>query len=219
MALEPPTSPPQGEAAPSPHSGDLVGDEPLPCGRHLRQVWEQAGPCAPAPDTHATCPHCTQARQGLAALNRATAQLRAMDRPPACLLAARIVAAVQAEVRLGSLLLDDPGQDLRITETAAAKTLRAACDTVPGVLAGSCRITPVPGTNAAHVTLTVATGLDRPLPERSAQVRAAVRHAAGQFLGLAVSTVDVRIASVLDLPAPAPHRDGEAAAFDASSTP
>ncbi|WP_370665824.1 hypothetical protein [Streptomyces sp. IBSBF 2507] len=55
----------------------------------------------------------------------------------------RIIAAVRAEAQLGRLLpLDDPTGQLRITETAAARTLRRAGGCVPGALAAGCRLPP-----------------------------------------------------------------------------
>ncbi|MEV5779234.1 hypothetical protein AB0L49_50200 [Streptomyces antimycoticus] len=48
------------------------------------------------------------------------------------------------------------------------------------------------------IAMTLAVTLDRPLPGRAAEVRRAVAHAAGHALGLAVSTIDLRIGSVLE---------------------
>jgi hypothetical protein len=186
----------------------LTGDEELPCGRTLRHAWEQARDSGATADPHATnCPHCQQAAEGLAALDRATRALRAKDRPHSRSLADRVMKAVRAEVRLGAMLpLDDPAQDLRIAERAAAKVLRRAADSVPGARAASCRLVPTEDGTAVHAFMTLATTLDQPLPDRAAQVRRAVLHAADHELGLAIAGVDLRIDLVLE---PADTLDGD----------
>ncbi|MEV8533188.1 hypothetical protein [Streptomyces sp. NPDC051211] len=178
----------------------LAGDELLPCGRPLSHAWEQARDTAATPDPHiASCPYCRQAVEGLAALDEATRALRAKERPSGHSLADRVINAVRAEVRLGAMLpLDDPALDLRIAENAAAKVLRKAADTVPGARAASCRLTPAGSGTAVHVAMTLAATLDQPLPDRAAQVRQAVLHAADHALGLAVTDVDLEIDTVLD---------------------
>lgn len=125
--------------------------------------------------------------------------LRAEERPSAQALADRVMSVVRAEVRLGRILpLNDPARDLRISETAAAKVLRRAADAVPGVSAGSLRLTPTGDGEAIHIALTLAAALDQPLPERVDQVRRVVFRAAHGILGLAVTSVDVTIADVLE---------------------
>ncbi|MFJ4776281.1 hypothetical protein [Streptomyces sp. NPDC088762] len=205
--------PQRAESTLLPEAELLAGTELLPCGRPLLAAWQQArSPGSTAPDPHTgDCPYCRQAVEGLRALDRATLSLRAEEQPDVHSLANRVINAVRAEVRLGaSLPLDDPDHDLRIAESAAAKVLRRAADTVPGTHAASCRLTPTPDDTAVHVVMTLATTLDRPLPERAAQVRQAVLHAAHHELGLAVTGVDVEINSLLD-PLPAPWGDFPAA--------
>ncbi|MFF5447982.1 hypothetical protein [Streptomyces sp. NPDC012888] len=196
-----------------PRSGaePLAATERLPCGRTLGHAWEQARDPAGTADPHtAACPHCRAAVEGLEALDRATRALRAQGRPDSRGLVHRIVDAVRAEVRLGAmLLLDDQAQELRIAETTAAKVLRRAADSVPGIRAASCRFTPArEGRTAVHVvTLTIAATLDRPLPGRAREVRRAVLHAADAVLGLAVKAVDLEFAAVLEpVHGPAEHR-------------
>ncbi|MBT2404925.1 MULTISPECIES: hypothetical protein [unclassified Streptomyces] len=179
----------------------LAGTELLPCGRPLTDAWQQArSPGAAAHDAHTSgCPYCRQAVEGLRALDQATRTLRAEEQPDVHHLANRVINAVRAEVRLGtSLPLDDPDHGLRIAESAAAKVLRRAADTVPGARAASCRLTPTRNDTAVHVVMTLATTLDQPLPERAAQVRQAVLHAAQHELGLAVTDVDLEINTLLD---------------------
>ncbi|MBW8706806.1 hypothetical protein MBT84_44980 [Streptomyces sp. MBT84] len=188
----------------------LAGDQVLPCGRLLSQAWEQAQDGMPAADAHATsCPHCREAVEGLARLNVATRALRAKDPPGLRALADRVMSIVRAEVRLGRLLpLADTVLDLRIAESAAAKVLRQAADTVPGTRAATCRLAAGEGTGV-QVTMTLAAALDRPLPETVTQVRRSIIHAAGQALGMAVTTVDIMVADVLEpFAPPAPAGSG-----------
>jgi hypothetical protein len=176
------------------------GDEVLPCGRLLSRVWEQAQDEAPAADPHrVSCPHCREAAEGLATVNAAARALRAEDPPGLHALADRVMNAVRTEVRLGRLLpMADPDRDLRITESAAAKVLRQAADTVPGARAATCRLTSAGEGTDIRVAMTLAATLDRPLPERVHQVRRAILHSAGQDLGLAVAAVDIAVVDVLE---------------------
>ncbi|MFE5491788.1 hypothetical protein ACFQ7Z_17850 [Streptomyces virginiae] len=187
----------------------LAGAELLPCGRPLGRAWQQARDTGGAPDPHSShCLHCRGAIEGLTALDQATRALRAEQQPDGHSLATRIINAVRTEVRLGPLLvLDDPDHDLRIAESAAAKVLRRAADTVPGIRAASCRITPSESGEATHVvTITVAATLDRPLRGRAQALREAVLHSAEHVLGLTVTAVNVEINAVLNLP-PVPSND------------
>ncbi|SOE07274.1 Asp23/Gls24 family envelope stress response protein [Streptomyces sp. Ag109_G2-15] len=210
MALDDPhTRPPEPPGADGLRTGSaaadvplFAGDEVLPCGRLLSRAWEQAQDEAPGADPHTmSCPHCREAVAGLAAVNAATRAMRAEDTPGLHALADRIMNAVRAEARLGRLLpLADPDRDLRITESAAATVLREAADTVPGARAATCRFTPAGEGNDVRVTMTLAAGLDRPLPERVHQVRRSVLYSAGQDLGLAVTAVDITVVDVLEPP-------------------
>ncbi|MFI6149721.1 hypothetical protein [Streptomyces sp. NPDC051109] len=191
----------RAETSPGTEAELLAGMELLPCGRPLGQAWQQARDAVGAPDPHRSrCPHCREAMEGLAALDQATRALRAEEQPDSHGLAARVIAAVRSEVRLGAmLLLDDPDHDLRIAESAAAKVLRRAADTVPGVRAASCRMAAARGGSAVHVVaITVAATLDQPLRGRAEAVRRAVLHAAEHVLGLVVTTVDVEVSGVLE---------------------
>ncbi|MFD8813413.1 hypothetical protein ACFV23_18450 [Streptomyces sp. NPDC059627] len=209
MALDDPhTRPPEPPGADGPRTGSAAtaevppfpGDEALPCGRLLSRVWEQARDETSAADPHTvSCPHCREAAEGLAAVNAATGALRALDPPGRHTLADRVMNAVRAEVRLGRLLpLADPDRDLRIAESAAAKVLRQAADTVPGARAATCRLTSAGEGTDVRVTMTLAATLDRPLPERVHQVRRSVLHSAGEDLGLAVTAVDIAVVDVLE---------------------
>ncbi|MFJ4865351.1 hypothetical protein [Streptomyces sp. NPDC088748] len=189
----------------SPHADAelLAGAEFLPCGRPLGAAWQQARGAAGTSDRHSSrCPHCLEAIDGLTALDRATRALRAEEQPDGHSLATRVINAVRSEVRLGTLLLlDDLNHDLRIAESATAKVLRRAADTVPGIRAASCRVAAAKDDHAVHaVAITVAATLDQPLRGRAEAVRQAVLHAAEHVLGLAVTTVDVEVSAVLGHP-------------------
>ncbi|MER5472592.1 hypothetical protein ABZX90_39435 [Streptomyces sp. NPDC002935] len=201
-----PCKPPEADGprtGPTADAPPFTGDEALPCGRLLSRVWEQTQDAAPPADPHTlSCPHCREAVEGLATVNAATRALRADDPPGLHALADRVMNAVRAEVRLGRLLpLADPDRELRIAESAAAKILRQAADTVPGARAATCRLAPAGEGTGVRVTMTLTTTLDRPLPDRVQQVRRAVLHSAAQDLGLAVTAVDI---TVIDILAPWP---------------
>lgn len=178
----------------------FAGDEVLPCGRLLSRVWEQARDAAPVADPHTvSCPHCREAVEGLATVNAAAQALRAEDPPGLQALADRVMNVVRAEIRLGRLLpLADLDRELRIAESAAAKVLRQAADTVPGVRAATCRLVPAGEGTDVRVTMELATALDRPLPDRVDQVRQSVLDSAGRDLGLAVTAVDITVVDVLE---------------------
>ncbi|MFH8770458.1 hypothetical protein [Streptomyces sp. NPDC017958] len=208
MALDDPhTRPPEPPGADGSRTGSAAagvlpfpGDEVLPCGRLLSRVWEQAQDEAPAADPHTvSCPHCREAVEGLATVNAVTRALWAEDTSGLHVLADRVMNIVRAEVRLGRLLpLADPDRDLRIAESAAAKVLRQAADTVPGARAATCRLTSAGEGTDVRVTMTLAAALDRPLPERVHQVRRSVLRSAGQDLGLAATAVDIAVVDVLE---------------------
>ncbi|MER6082545.1 hypothetical protein [Streptomyces sp. NPDC001833] len=212
MALDDPhTRPPEPPGAGGPRNGSaaadvppFAGDEVLPCGRLLSRVWEQGRDAPPAAGPHpASCPYCREAVEGLATVNAAARALRDEDPPGLHALADRVMDVVRAEVRFGRILpLADPHLDLRIAESAAAKVLRRAADTVPGARAATCRLVPEGNGTGVRVTMTLAASLDRPLPDRVHQVRRSVLHAAGQDLGLTVTAVDIAVVDVLE-PGPA----------------
>ncbi|MGW6970398.1 hypothetical protein [Streptomyces sp. NPDC054952] len=203
MALDDPhpTSSTKSVPPPRPDAERLAGSELLPCGRLLGRAWDQAHDPARAADPHTNhCPYCREAIEGLTSLERATRALRGEEQPDGHSLANKVINAVRAEARLGAMLLfNDAGHDLRIAETAAAKILRRAADTVPGTHAASCRLTPARGGHPLHVAaITVSATLDQPLRERAEAVRQAVLHAAQHVLGIAVTAVDVEVTAVLE---------------------
>ncbi|MET8943357.1 Asp23/Gls24 family envelope stress response protein [Streptomyces sp. NPDC004542] len=181
-------------------------DERLPCGRLLSQVWDDWE--RQSDDPHpAVCPHCREAVRDLDRLETAVRGLReqtpdasAYDAEP---LTRRVMDLVRLELRPGRPLpLGDPGEDLWITETVAARALRAAAETVDGVRAGSCRIAITDGTDGAtvDVRLDIHAPAAAGLPDLADRVRHRVREAAGRQLGMTVAAVDIRVTDLVDAP-------------------
>ncbi|MDF3299236.1 Asp23/Gls24 family envelope stress response protein [Streptomyces tropicalis] len=191
---------------PPPHDPD---DERLPCGRMLSRVWAdwEDG----ATDAHtADCPHC---REAVADLDRLETTVRALrddtagyDAAP---LTRRVMDVVRMELRPGRPLpLGDHDEDLWVMEAAAARTLRAAAERVPGVRAGSCRFAPGPAGGArgpVAVRIEVHAPLSTPdLHVLAGEVRRRVLGAADRLLGLDVTDVDIRITDLVEEPDGAP---------------
>ncbi|MEU2876400.1 MULTISPECIES: hypothetical protein [unclassified Streptomyces] len=206
-----PSGPPRA-GGPGERATPLADDEVLACGRLLSQVWEQArdqvrdqardAPSAPDPHT-LSCPQCSEALAALAALGAAARMLCAMEPPSPRTLTDRVMNSVRGEPRFGRLLpLAGRDRNLRITESAAAKALRQAADTIPGARAGICRLAPADQGAGVGVTMTLAAALDRPLPERADRVRHSVFTAAGRALGMAVTTVDIIVVDIIAPPPP-----------------
>ncbi|QEU97198.1 hypothetical protein CP970_08465 [Streptomyces kanamyceticus] len=197
----------------------VADEEALPCGRELAQVWErwEAGERDPHVDD---CPYCTDAVAALRALEGVVAQARVAEPPEqasqAATLAGRIMDVVRLELRPGRTLpLGDEDEDAWIVEAAAARTIRAAVETLPGVRAGSCRIDIAPlGADRGRPAPVVPSGR---LPRGPVRVRVEIqvalswnlrdvadraRHrvlaAADTDLGMRVTEIDVRIADIID---------------------
>ncbi|MFJ4878522.1 hypothetical protein ACIP93_25420 [Streptomyces sp. NPDC088745] len=196
------------------------GEELLPCGRPLYDVWTQheAAPGAQAPPRApgghpADCVHCAAALEDLRTLDDFVQRTRTEDantpQPDASAVTARVMDLVRLELRPGRTLpLGEPEEDHWIVEAAAAKTLRSAAETVAGVRAGSCRVAPAAGPGAdarapARVTVEVEAGARRALPELADAVRRAVARAADDALGMRVGAVDVLVVDLFDEDGPA----------------
>jgi hypothetical protein len=179
--------------------------ELLPCGASLALLWEEDG----GPPAHRDCPHCAAALDELTALDRTVraAVALAADELPARDLAAQVMDLVRTELRPGPLVpLDEP--DGWITEIAAARLLRRAAESLPGVAAGSCRIVPLSGARVPwggrlpreplRVRLEIALHPDLTVPEASTAVRSRVLRAAADHIGLDLAAVDIAVVDVLD---------------------
>ncbi|MET9354044.1 hypothetical protein ABZY14_13770 [Streptomyces sp. NPDC006617] len=120
-------------------------DERLACGRLLSEVWEAGEGGADDPHLR-VCAHCSAAVRQLDLLGAAVRGASGDGREPewdAGALTERVMDVVRLELRPGRPLpLGEREEDLWVREAMAAKALRAAAETVPGVRAGSCRIRP-----------------------------------------------------------------------------
>ncbi|MCD7440777.1 Asp23/Gls24 family envelope stress response protein [Streptomyces lincolnensis] len=188
----------------TPVQGD---DEQLPCGRLLFEVWDAWERQAADPHLR-SCPHCRQAVHGLDQLESAVRGLRedaadasAYDAEP---LTRRVMDVVRLELRPGRPLpLGEPDEDLWIMEAVAARSLRAAAETVEGVRAGSCRLIDVaadadPDSGAVTVRLDIHAPAGAVLPHLADRVRERVRQAADRELGMVVAAVDIRVTDLVD---------------------
>ncbi|GGV41216.1 hypothetical protein GCM10010277_29790 [Streptomyces longisporoflavus] len=204
--------------------GVLSDDELLPCGRKLSYVWEQVE--AGVPDPHIeSCPHCTQAVDALRHLEGIVTRTREAtprEDPDTSALAGRVMDVVRLELRPGRTLpLGDEDEDTWIVEAAAARTIRAAAESLPGVRAGSCRLDPpatetaeagetteaaeavaAPAGRLARGPVRVRIGVQVPLtwnlPETADLVRSRVLEAVDGELGMRIAGVDVTITDVID---------------------
>ncbi|MFD5257415.1 Asp23/Gls24 family envelope stress response protein [Streptomyces bobili] len=171
----------------------------------LSRAW--AGWDARVDDAHPqTCPHCGEAVRGLderesavRGLRTETADTGSYDAEP---LTRRIMDVVRLELRPGRPLpLGEPAEDLWIMEVAAARALRTAAETVPGVRAGSCRLLDVREDGTVEVRLDIHAPVGVPLPDLTARVREQVEQAADRALGMAIASVHIRVTDLLPLTA------------------
>ncbi|MER7804104.1 Asp23/Gls24 family envelope stress response protein [Streptomyces parvulus] len=194
------------------HDGD---DERLACGRLLSAVWDAREDGAD--DLHLRdCPHCSAAVRQLDLLGDAVRAAGGGREPSwdAGALTERVMDVVRLELRPGPPLpLGEREEDLWVREAMAARALRAAAETVPGVRAGSCRIRPAesgagPSRGPVRVRLEVVVPLTAGLRDLAEEVRRRVRGAADEALGLPVDHVDVHITDVTDPAGAEPGRAG-----------
>ncbi|WP_181860981.1 Asp23/Gls24 family envelope stress response protein [Streptomyces diacarni] len=189
-------------------------DERLPCGRLLSEVWEADDQGAGDPHLR-ECPHCSTARAELGLLGDTVRDVLASEPDDGdgrgwdtTALTARVMDVVRLELRPGRPLpLGETTEDLWIMEAAAAKTVRAAAESLEGVHAGSCRIGPPPEQfvparapeerrSPTHVQLEVAVSDLAPLREVADGVREQVRMAVDHELGMDVAAIDIRITDI-----------------------
>jgi hypothetical protein len=113
----------------------------------------------------------------------------------------RVMAVIRARIPPAPrIALPGPaGIRLHISEHAAAAfILRAAGDTVEGVRARSCRLTPTAHDNStpSDLKLTISLRYDTPALTAAKAVRAAVRAAARAQLGLTLGRIDIEVADI-----------------------
>jgi hypothetical protein len=87
---------------------------------------------------------------------------------------------------------------LDISGPAAAMVLRAAGDTVDGVRARSCRLTPAAhhGNTPASLQLTISLRYGRPALTAARAARAAVHAVARRQLGLTLGHIDIEVTDI-----------------------
>jgi len=170
----------------------------LACGHHVDQLWNHLA--HGAPDEHArACGHCQAALDEIRPLLTATSELAAEPARPPDDLTGRVMTVIRARTAPAPrITLPGPAGILHISERAAAIILRAAGDTVEGVRARSCRLTPAAGYNStpADLKLTVSLRYDIPALTAATAVRAAVRAAARAQLGLTLGQIDIEVADI-----------------------
>ncbi|MEU2069634.1 hypothetical protein [Streptomyces anulatus] len=180
-------------------------DERLGCGRRLSDVWEAWDTGQSAEEPHlADCPFCSAALADLTGLGDAVRRTCEQEpgTPNTTAITARVMDLVRLELRPGRPLpLGEPGEDHWMVESAVARILRAAVDSLPGVRAGSCRITPldpVDPTGELHIRVEVAARLGLPMRDLADAVRARVAEVADQDIGIRLATTDVVVIDILD---------------------
>lgn len=213
-----------GTAAAAGTGAGESGTELLPCGRELSAVWDawdaaegssgpsgQPRPSGPSDPHLVDCPYCSAALADLAALGEAVDRTRGAGPPgPAEVsdLTARVMDIVRLELRPGRPLpLGEPDEDLWIVEAAAARAFRAAADSLPGVRAGSCRVSPRER-GPVRVRLEVAAGLHLSLPDLAEEIRARVAESARDTIGIEVESIDVLVVDLFDAADAADGADG-----------
>ncbi|MFD8019714.1 Asp23/Gls24 family envelope stress response protein [Streptomyces lavendulae] len=193
---------------------DVDVDTVLPCGRDLARLWDGEdrdgrATAGQGEDPHtADCPHCGAALAELALL-RGAAVHRGQEadtdwEASAARLTASIMDVVRLELRPGRpLALGEMDEDTWIHEAAAARTFRSAAERVPGVRAGSCRISPEPpprpgARTPARVRIEVTVGMGRDVQPVADRIRRTIATCAEQALGLQITSIDVVVVDLHD---------------------
>ena len=171
----------------------------LPCGHHVDQLWNHLAHGTPDPHARA-CEHCQAALTEIGPLLTATSELAAEPAWPPDDLTGRVMAVIRARIPPAPrIALPSPaGIRLHISEHAAAIILRAAGDTVEGVRARSCQLTPAGHDNStpADLKLTISLRYNMSALTAATTVRAAVRAAARAQLGLTLDRIDIEVADI-----------------------
>ena len=174
-------------------------DDTLPCGHHVDELWNHLA--YGTPDEHArACEHCQAALDEIRPLLTATSELAAEPARPPDDLTGRVMTVIRARIPPAPrIALPSPaGIRLHISEHAAAIILRAAGDTVEGVRARSCRLTPAGHDNStpADLKLTISLRYNMSALAAATAVRIAVRAAARAQLGLTLDRIDIEVADI-----------------------
>lgn len=177
---------------------NVPGDS-LPCGHHIDQLWQHL--VDGTPDLHARrCQFCQAALSQIRPLRTATSELAAEPvRPPADL-SGRVMAVVGARIAPAPriALPGSAGERLSISERAAASILRTAGDTVEGVRARSCQLTPSADgmSDSADLRFSISLRFGMPALAAARAVRMALRAAGRAQLGLTLDRIDIEVADI-----------------------
>ncbi|MFB6518891.1 hypothetical protein [Streptomyces sp. NPDC056401] len=206
---------------PEPHGpAEAEEDGFLPCGRDLADLWDQQDrPRAglepwPADPHTAECRHCGAALEDFArlrdAVHRDGQETRADWEADAARLTAGIMDVVRLELRPGRVLaLGEADEDAWMYEAVAARAFRTAAELVPGVRAGSCRISPTPSSHTqahaqartpartpAQVRIEVSVDITRDLQLTADLVRRGIAAAAEHELGMNIASIHVAVTDI-----------------------
>lgn len=186
----------------------------LACGRDAAKVWERAA--AGRPSTHErACPHCQAVADDQCLLATAVAALVDEAVEPPTSLTERVMGTVLAELRPAHYLpLPTRHGHARIDRVAAAGVLRHAVAQMSALRVRSCHIHLIepsgsaatstglePGSPTLRINISVTARFGADLLSATARVRQIILAAAGNLLGLPVTTVDVEVVDVFDVPA------------------
>ena len=167
----------------------------LPCGRDLGTLYEHL--TAGALDAHEqACPGCRQAADAFAPVLQAVVSLAAQRPEPPAGFAESVMAHIRADMRR-TRYLALPAQSpstLTITEHAASAIMSGAVDTIPGVTSRGCRF-PTPD-DATHAAISVSLRYGLPAVTAARHVRATLRKAARDQLGISLRQIDISVDDV-----------------------
>jgi hypothetical protein len=170
-------------------------DGRLPCGRDLGTLHEHL--TAGALDAHEqACPGCRQAAEAFAPALQAAASLATRDPELPAGFVESVMARIRADIRRTRYLaLPAPSPStLTITEHAASALMSGAVDTIPGVTSRGCRF-PTPG-DATHAAISISLQYGQRAVTAAHDVRATLRKAAHNQLGISLRQIDVSIDDV-----------------------
>lgn len=186
----------------------------LACGRDAAKVWERAAAGRPSAHERA-CPHCQAVADDQRLLATAVAALVDEAVEPPTSLTERVMGTVLAELRPAHYLpLPTRHGHARIDRVTAAGVLRHAVAQMSALRVRSCQIHLIepsgseatstglePGSPTIRINISVTARFGADLLSTTARIRQMILAAAGNLLGLPVTTVDVEVVDVFEDPA------------------
>ena len=159
-------------------------------------------PAIPAIDSNPECQAMLASLDRVAGLSRELVARDAAEAPPVDeTWVGALLSTIGRELRAGRdipFAVSDPDTRLTITEGAVRELVRAAGDSVEGVLVGSCSIegdVTVPGAEVT-VALTISIVLSAPVTQLAQTVRDRVRSELLKHTELQVGAIDVTVTDV-----------------------